>query len=167
MKKHKIHELTCLYKSMVKLTAQRERLLNILDYDITKGIDMYTFKNSVPRFSLEDPEFIGKVFQFYSTNNYLTYEKFLNLMSSIENNDLEGKIDFFFKITDDDRNGYLESTEIYQTCMKILKNIVRKGDDDDEDLLIDYHHNLLNVFMMQLERNMMVIKNLQKYIRKI
>lgn len=39
MKKHKIHELTCLYKSMIKLTANKETNPNST-YNIKKGIDI-------------------------------------------------------------------------------------------------------------------------------
>jgi len=64
MKKHKIHELTCLFKSMIKLTSEREKLNHNSTYNIKKGINIETFKNSVPRFSLEDPSFVQKVFNF-------------------------------------------------------------------------------------------------------
>lgn len=58
-------------------------------------------------------------------------------MSSLENNDLEGKIDFFFKISDDDRNGFLTYDEIQETCEKILSNIVKQGDDPEDKKFID------------------------------
>jgi len=67
----------------------------------------------------------------------MTYEKFLTLMSSLENNDLEGKIDFFFKITDDDKNGYLEKNEIEDTCKKILSNIVKQENIKDRKFISD------------------------------
>lgn len=56
---------------------------------------------------------------------------FLTLMASIDNNDLDGKIDFFYKITNDDGNEYLDYNEIYSTCYDILINIGNNDRDMD------------------------------------
>jgi len=122
LKKHRIHELTCLYKSMIQVTANDEKGKNV--YNFRKGVNARTFKSSIQRFSLEDDEFIKSVFKVYAPGGYLNYENFLQLMSSVDQSDIEGKIDFFMKITDDNGTNTLEETEVKATCQKVIEGIV-------------------------------------------
>jgi len=64
LKKTRIHELTCLYKSMIQVTANDEKGKNV--YNFRKGVNARTFKSSIQRFSLEDDEFIKSVFKVYA-----------------------------------------------------------------------------------------------------
>jgi len=45
-------------------------------------------------------------------------------MSSVDQSDIEGKIDFFMKITDDNGTNTLEETEVKATCQKVIEGIV-------------------------------------------
>jgi len=61
LKKHRIHELTFLYKSMIQVTAKDEQAKGVNNYNFRKGVNARTFKRSIQRFSLEDDEFIKSV----------------------------------------------------------------------------------------------------------
>lgn len=63
IKKHRIHELTCLYKSMIQVTAKDEKAKGVYNYNFRKGVNKDTFKSSIQRFSLEDDEFIKSIYK--------------------------------------------------------------------------------------------------------
>lgn len=54
-------------------------------------------------------------------------------MSSVDQSDIEGKIDFFMKITDDNGTNTLEEAEVKATCQKVIEGIVNfKNEKKDE-----------------------------------
>lgn len=133
LKKHRIHELTCLYKSMIVITAKDEQSKGINNYNFKKGVNARTFKRSIQRFSLEDDEFIKSVQKVYAPSGYLSYENFLQLMSSVDQSDIVGKVEFFMKITDDNGTNTLDDTEVRGTCHKVIEGIVNFNKSEPQD----------------------------------
>lgn len=54
-------------------------------------------------------------------------------MSSVDQSDIEGKVDFFMKITDDNGTNTLDDTEVRATCNKVIEGIVNFNQNGKPD----------------------------------
>lgn len=68
-------------------------------------------------------------------------------MSSVDQSDIEGKIDFFMKITDDNGTNTLDETEVKATCQKVIEGIVNfKSEKNNDDKTKEFVYGLTDYF---------------------
>jgi len=54
-------------------------------------------------------------------------------MSSVDQSDIVGKVEFFMKITDDNGTNTLDDTEVRGTCHKVIEGIVNFNKSEPQD----------------------------------
>jgi len=71
-------------------------------------------------------------------------------MSSVDQSDIDGKVDFFMKITDDNGTNTLDETEVRATCHKVIEGIVNCNHEFNDAKTIEFVDGLTDYFFKQI-----------------
>lgn len=142
--RRELYEIFSQYKILLKICVSYNKTLKI----IKDGIDLSTFHKGVPQINKETIEIAKKIFKSFNTKTtgFLSLEEYLKGMNKIRSNNMEEKIDIFFKIIDNDGNGMLSFDEVYDVSLMSLKrNMIGESKDKNEvvEELAKYFANLI------------------------
>ncbi|CDW84189.1 leucine rich repeat family protein [Stylonychia lemnae] len=93
------------------------------------GIDMNTLKkDGFPQLIFENEAVVTKLFRNIEKDldiktHRLSFESFMSVVCSFRISNIEEKIERFFKLIDEDGNGFLSYDEIYNLCNRSFANI--------------------------------------------
>jgi len=96
------------------------------------GVDKETFIEGMKAISLDNPEFLQKIFDqsdSQSGDGLLTWKEFFTAMKNVMSRSLKDKLDLFFSIVDADGNGNFSYDEIQEICEMSMIRV--DGDEDD------------------------------------
>eukprot|EP00347_Sterkiella_histriomuscorum_P019005 403343331 len=107
------------------------------------GIDLKTLKkDGFPQLVFENEIVVEKLFDSIGKDvdiksKCLSFDSFISIVCSFRANSIEDKIERFFKLIDEDGNGFLSYQEIYNLCTRSFKNY----QDTQSDVQLNLKNN--------------------------
>ena len=145
--RQELYSIYTKFKALAKISKASfpEKMTNI-------GVEKSVFMNGLKMLSLDNTDFLEKIFESVDKENkgFLYWEQYFQALKLISSNDLNDKIDLFFKIVDADGNGLFSFDEIKDICLLSLSKIkipdssFEQYREDTSDFYARYIFKLLN-----------------------
>ena len=101
-----------------------------------KGIDFGTFFNCNIELNQQGKIIAKKLFELFNNRSgakYMKINNYIDAMVKMKNSSKENKLDLFFKILDENSDGYLTYEEIYKLSIICLQKITLNIDEEFEE----------------------------------